>query len=150
MGIADNFQNEMEQRKAARVILKEPITLDELYALMNERWDRQKYGGFKLSKFLFIKNISFDDYMMMRYNIGITSLNGAERGADDMKNNVVQILGMQVKSKNISALKKEQREQVKAVNDVKVGINREKIRGYELERMKLLCEGMREVLRDKV
>ena len=148
MGLADNFQNEMEQRKAARVVLKEPITVDELYALMNERWDRQKYGGFKLSKILFIKNIEFDNYMMMRYNVGITSLSGSERGADGMKNNVVQILGMQVK--NISALKKEQREQVKAVNDVKVGINREKIRGYELERMNLLCEGMREVLRDRL
>ena len=82
--------------------------------------------------------------------IGITSLNGTERGANGMKNNVVQILGMQVNNKNISALKKEQREQVKAVNDVKIGINREKIREHEMARMNLLCEGMREVLRDKV
>ena len=150
MGLVENFQNEIELRKAARVVLKEPITVEELYSLMNERWDNHKYGGFKMSKLLFIKNIEFDDYMMMRYNVAITSLSGSERGADDMKNNVVQILGMQVINNNITGLKKEQKEQVKAVNDVKMGINREKIRGYEMAHMKLLCDGMREVLHDKV
>ena len=45
--------------------LKDPMTLDELYQLMTERWTTQMPGKFKLKKGLLGKRIQFDVYMLM-------------------------------------------------------------------------------------
>jgi hypothetical protein len=46
--------------------LKAPITLDELYQLMVQRWTPEMPGKFRLKKGLFGKSIKFDVYMQIR------------------------------------------------------------------------------------
>ncbi|MCL1816369.1 MAG: hypothetical protein FWG43_02035 [Clostridiales bacterium] len=145
MGLIDNVQSEILQRMEARIVLKEPIELDELNALMLERWDKQKYGGFKLKKLFSIKWIDFDDYYMMHYSIQISNPTTQERDENNLKNNVVHI-SMKQAQKGYGSLKKEQKEQIDAVVSGKNFLDREKLRQFELEHLKLLSEAMRELL----
>ena len=150
MGLMDDIQEEIKQRQDARITLREPITIDEVYTLMTERWDKEKYGNFKLSKFLFIKSIEFDDYMMMRYGVGIEKVVGSGRNAESITNNVVVVIPKPT-SQSYSSLRKAQKEQVDAVlgKGFLRAIDRAELRKHELEHLQMLCNGMREVLHDK-
>ena len=52
-------------KTAEKFTLKEPITLDELYQLMTQRWTAEMPGKFQLKKGLFGKSIKFDLYMQI-------------------------------------------------------------------------------------
>jgi len=51
--------------------LREPVTLEDLYALMTQRWTAQLPGNFKLKKGLFGKSIQFDVYMNMQPKVTV-------------------------------------------------------------------------------
>jgi len=53
----------MEMRSVERFTLREPMTLDELYVLIKERWNSALPCDFKLEKSLLFKSIVFDAYM---------------------------------------------------------------------------------------
>jgi len=154
MGMIEDMKDDIQIKQAARVVLKSPITLDELYALMTERWDRQKYGGFKLSKVLFVKNIEFDDYLLMRYSPLIISPIGQEPNAGKIKNNIVMISGKKFESKASSSYGKDVQERVRAEAEA-LGLNGKswtpnELYQYGLNHLKTLTEGLRETLRDRL
>ncbi|MCL2695632.1 MAG: hypothetical protein FWE69_04840 [Clostridiales bacterium] len=138
MGLYDDIQNEIQQRQDAKITLKEPMTIDEIYALMTQRWDTQKYGGFKLGKLLKLRWIDFDAYMMMWYGVQVTDAG-----------TVVQVVPKPT-NQSYSALPKAQKEQVKAVVNVRKAIDRAEIRKHEFAHLRLLCDAMREVLHDRI
>ncbi|MCL1809635.1 MAG: hypothetical protein FWG42_07730 [Clostridiales bacterium] len=144
MGLLENVKNEVQQRRDARIALNEPITIDELHAIMTERWNRKKYGDFKMVKVMAVKYISFDDYMMMRYSAQISSPVGNERKDGFIRNSIVHIATNSVKGYN--SLSKEQKAQVRDVIDPDTFLDRMKLREYELEHLKVLANAMREVL----
>ncbi|MCL1981992.1 MAG: hypothetical protein FWG53_02715 [Clostridiales bacterium] len=145
MGFLENVKNEVQQRQEARIALSEPITIEELHALMTERWNKKKYGNFKMVKVLAVKYISFDDYMMMRYSAQISSPVGHERKDSHTKNSIVHIATNSVKG--YSSLNKEQKTQIRDVIDPDTFLDRAKLREYELEHLKVLADAMREVLK---
>ena len=51
--------------------LREPMTTEELYALMRERWHLPLPGGFQLKKGLFGSYIRFDTYMTMQPRVKV-------------------------------------------------------------------------------
>lgn len=51
--------------------LSAPMTLDELYELMNQRWAAELPGAYKLKKGLFGKSILFDVYMQVQPKITV-------------------------------------------------------------------------------
>lgn len=82
------------------------------------------------------------------YSIAITSSGEPEQNTGNIKSKIVQIFRKQMQE-NFGSLKKEQKKQVRAANDMKMGVNRTKAREYELEHMRFLCDGIWEVLRSK-
>ena len=133
-----DFQNKMSDFKdAARLMvnmhfkLKEPLTIDELFTLMTERWDTQMYGNFRLQKNLFGKAILLDRYLTRSFEVKMAGLPGK-------KNLWVHIIPIE------PAFNKEEMEQVEAAG------------GYEatmypvMNYMSSLRNAMRDVLGDNV
>jgi len=56
--------------------LIEPLTIDELFALMTERWNTGLYGNFRLQKTLFGKTIHLDHFLTKRFEVKTASLPG--------------------------------------------------------------------------
>jgi hypothetical protein len=135
MDLLDRVNDDIELQKKAAITLKEPLTLDELLALMTERWDTQKHGSFKLKKFLFVKSIGLDDCMMMNFEVYITGIAGQG------KNILVDINRVETDKK---AYSKTQREQIKAAGGYVAA------RQLALNYHAGLCDAMRDVLQDKV
>ena len=149
MGLIDNIQNEIQQRMEARIVLKEPITIEELYGLMETRWSVGTYGGYKLQKMIGLKWIDFDDYYMMHYRVQISSPTAQERNDKNLKNNIV-FMSMKQTQKNFRSLKKEQREQISAATGTEGLPDRNVLRQFEFEHLKLLANAMRKVLEGRV
>jgi hypothetical protein len=66
-GIREMSMQELREmgKRVEKFTLKEALTIDELYQLMNQRWTANMPGKFKLKKGLFGKRIQFDVYMLM-------------------------------------------------------------------------------------
>jgi hypothetical protein len=101
---------------------------------MNERWDTQKYGSFKLEKFLFNKSVRLDDYLTMKFDVQITGIAGLG------KNLVVCVQQQGAKQTPNKAM----REQIKAIGGY------EAARVAELKRWESLIDAMREMLHDRM
>ena len=56
--------------------LKNPLTIDELYALMTEHWNTQAYGNFKLHKTIFRKEIQLEPCLTKKFAVCMASLPG--------------------------------------------------------------------------
>ena len=59
--------------KESRITLREPMTVEDLYALMSTRWNESLPGNFSLKKSLFHKYIEFDEYLMFKICVQVTS-----------------------------------------------------------------------------
>ena len=111
--------------------LKEPLTIDELFTLMTERWDTLMYGNFRLQQNFFGKSIMLDHYLTKGFEVKMASLPGK-------KNLWVHIIPID------HVLNKEEMEQVEAMG------------GYEatmhpvMNYMAGLRKTMRDVLGDNV
>jgi hypothetical protein len=133
MDFQERVNNEIELSKKAHITLKEPMTIEELLTLMTERWDTQKHGNFKLSKFLFVKSIKLDSYMMMKFEVYITGIVGQG------KNILVDIQRIEIHNQ---AFNKTQQEQIKAAGGYVPA------RELALDYHAGLCDAMRNVLRE--
>jgi len=148
-----DIQEDMRIRKEAHFKLKEPMTRDELYNLMKKRWDTQKYSGFKLKKFLFIKSIEFDNYLTAHFGAEITKeiILGSKT---NRLNNYVVIISMHNSKSIHSAFNKEQRKQFnKQLEELGINAKSWSVQGlysFALEHLKKLTVGMSEVLFDKI
>ena len=131
--IVSDFQAQIRLKQKSNIKLKEPMTIEELLALMTERWDTQKHGNFKLEKFLFFKSIRLDDYLVMRFDVQIASIVGQG------KNLMVHIGTTRIKNLN-----KTQRQQVEAMGGYMA------TRDPVLKYFEGLCDAMRDVLGDRV
>ena len=126
-----NFQEQVKLKQRSNITLKEPMTLDELYALMQERWDTEKYGNFKIEKFLFIKSIRLDDYLAMKFQVQVSGIVGQG------KNLLV----------SITKLDKDSAAHIKAS---KAMGGREAARIAGLKHWESMCDAMWDILSDKV
>jgi microcompartment protein CcmK/EutM len=133
MDLRERVTNEIELSKKAHITLKKPMTIEELLTLMTERWDTQKHGNFKLSKFLFVKSIKLDGCMMMKFEVYITGIVGQG------KNILVDITRLETDKK---AYSKTQNEQIKAAGGYVAA------RKLALDYHAGLCDAMRDVLRE--
>ncbi|MEA5003599.1 MAG: hypothetical protein VB081_08880 [Christensenella sp.] len=59
------------QKAVEKFTLKEPMTLEELYDLMKQRWNAELPGTFQLKKGLMGKSILFDVYMQVQPKVTI-------------------------------------------------------------------------------
>ena len=127
-----DFQEQTKLRQRLNIALKEPLTLDELYTLMTERWDTEKYGNFKIENFLFVKSIRFDDYLYWRFEVQVTGIVGKGK---NLMVTIRQTTGGNPHPGKIKFLH---------------GREHEETRIDQLKHLESLCDAMWEVLSDKV
>ena len=126
-----DFQDQVKLKQRSNITLKEPMTRDELYALMKERWDTQKYGNFKIEKFLFFKSIRLDDFWCKKFEVNVSGVIGQKNAS---------IVNINMLSHGKVSLNKASRA---------LG-GREAVRIAELKHWESMCDAMWEMLHDKL
>ena len=142
MGFYEEMLEQSKVRQEGRIALSGSVTIEELYELMEKRWDTNKNGGFELNKFLFVRSIRLDGYFMYKYDVYITNSINLGRGIENRKNNIVDIRPIKW---SYSSLSKAQKEQVKTIRSLPSEEAKQLVLGY----YQGLCDAMREVLSDK-
>jgi len=131
-GIKMNF-NSTSMAGSVKYALREAMTPDELFVLMNERWDSKLPGKYQLKKGLFGTFIKFDTYLTIQPRVKI-------------KNNIVKVTRMTVQTKTGGVDIKAASQAIKAVREG--GVMGAALGGMEY--FVGVCEELERVLRDKL
>ena len=73
---ATSFAALFNAQKNAHIRLKESLPIEELFILMAQRWDKERYGNFSLETSKYEKVIKLDDYLGMGFAIKVQNLVG--------------------------------------------------------------------------
>jgi hypothetical protein len=117
--------------------LSAPMTLDELYQLMTQRWTAEMPGKFKLKKGIFGERILFDVYIQIQPRVTV-------------KENVVTVRRMQNSTKvSVGGMPgvdiKDMKQRMAAAKEG--GLKKAALGGQEY--FNSVCDAMRDVLKDK-
>ena len=119
-------------RNPQKITLKEPMTIEELYSLMTEKWTPEMPGPFKFKKGLFGKSIKFSIYMQIVPTVKI-------------KNNVV-IIRRNQQSTTVGGVDiKDMSQRMSALKEG--GLKKAAMGGMEY--FISICNAFREILKDR-
>jgi len=126
------------QKAVEKYTLKDPMTLDELYQLMTMRWGEELPGTFKLKKGLLGKSIQFDVYMQVQPKVTVKdNVVTCRKFTSSTEVSVGGSPGIDIKN---------MKQRIEAGKEG--GIKKAAMGGVEY--FLGVCDGMREVLKDKM
>ncbi|MCL1874806.1 MAG: hypothetical protein FWF87_00940 [Synergistaceae bacterium] len=149
MGLGDGIQYKGQMKewfdlsKGSHFKLREPISLDELYDLMTERWDTRAFGNFYLEKGLISDCILLENYYVMGLSLCLTIYvtSYLEMGGKSWYNRNKMVI-IAAKSNKPPAHTKAEKEEIEEVYNEAFPL--------ALERFRAVRDAMRDVLSDRV
>ena len=119
-------------RNPQKITLKDPMTIEDLYSLMTEKWTPEMPGPFKFKKGLFGKSIKFNIYMQIVPTVKV-------------KDNLVIIRRTQQSTTVGGVDIKDMSQRMSALKEG--GLKKAAMGGMEY--FVNICEALREILKDR-